>query len=371
MQLRASGARLSERIYIPQHPRAYGKRIGIDSSHPSNGSGRCEVDSLTEPACTGASVPDVGYFCDTQGGSSGSPVLAYSDRCVVALHHCANCENRGVPIQSVISHLGNQLPPSALCGRPVAAANLTIDETIRTRSLSGFSNPAIVLGPPSFVGVQPATTRLQNVSSGRFQFFLDEWDYLDGPHANESIGFLAVETGATSIGSLAARAGRTQGNHEWKTVNFGTTLPAVPVVVTQVGTFNGNQACTTRVRNVTTSGFQVRLQEEEAGDGTHVNETIHWIAVVPGSTTVDGRPVRVGRTGNAVTEAWHTVGYGASMSGAVVVAEMQTFDGANPAALRHQGRTGSQVQVKVEEEASLDAEIGHTSEVVGWIVIGN
>ncbi|MEO1338363.1 MAG: serine protease, partial [Myxococcota bacterium] len=100
MQMRGSGAVTGERIYIPQHPRAWGKRIAVASTHPQN-PGNCIVDTLNEPACTGASVPDVGYFCDTQGGSSGSPVLGYSDHCVVALHHCANCENRGVPIQAV------------------------------------------------------------------------------------------------------------------------------------------------------------------------------------------------------------------------------------------------------------------------------
>src|SRR3546814_8117553 len=54
------------------------------------------------PACSGG-ANDIGYYCDTQGGSSGSPVIAYNDHLVVSLHHCANCPNRGVPIQAVIT----------------------------------------------------------------------------------------------------------------------------------------------------------------------------------------------------------------------------------------------------------------------------
>jgi hypothetical protein len=115
LQLRSSGALVNERIYIPQHPSGWGKRIAVNSTHSSDGSGKCEVYNLNAPACTGGSA-DVGYFCDTRGGSSGSPVLGYSDHLVVALHHCANCPNRGVPIQSVITDLGSSLPSNALPG---------------------------------------------------------------------------------------------------------------------------------------------------------------------------------------------------------------------------------------------------------------
>ncbi|MDA8017624.1 MAG: serine protease [Thermoanaerobaculia bacterium] len=118
MQLRAAGATVNERIYIPQHPAHWGKKIGVFSGDSSDGSGFCEVFSLTRPPCSGGSGSDVGYFCDTQGGSSGSPVLGYSDHLVVALHHCANCPNRGVPIQAIISDLqsSGDLPPNALGG---------------------------------------------------------------------------------------------------------------------------------------------------------------------------------------------------------------------------------------------------------------
>ncbi|MEM6793626.1 MAG: trypsin-like peptidase domain-containing protein [Acidobacteriota bacterium] len=114
MQLRSSGAAVNERIYIPQHPSFWGKRIGVFSGDSSDQSGFCEVTSLNSPPCSGGSGRDVGYFCDTRGGSSGSPVLGYSDHLVVALHHCANCPNRGVPIQAIISDLGSNLPPNAI-----------------------------------------------------------------------------------------------------------------------------------------------------------------------------------------------------------------------------------------------------------------
>lgn len=124
MQFRGTGAVLEERIYSPQHPGGRGKEIAVASTYPANPSGFGEVDSVTESGCSGPE-DDVGYFLDTEGGSSGSPVLAYSDNLVVALHHCrgsAFCTsgtptddpNRGVAVPLIITSLGSNLPNNAI-----------------------------------------------------------------------------------------------------------------------------------------------------------------------------------------------------------------------------------------------------------------
>jgi len=95
---------IDETIYIVGHPSGRPKEIGLFSTDPSdqnNPDGFCEVFSQDEPACVGGSVGEIGYFCDTEGGNSGSPVLSRVTNKVVALHHCANCPNRGVRIQNI------------------------------------------------------------------------------------------------------------------------------------------------------------------------------------------------------------------------------------------------------------------------------
>ena len=114
LQARSSGATVGERIYIAQHPAGWGKRIAMESSHASDG-GFAKVSSTTEGRCGGSGF-DVGYFADTQGGSSGSPVLGYNDDLVVALHHCGGCDNLGVPIEAVLADLGSNTPACATGG---------------------------------------------------------------------------------------------------------------------------------------------------------------------------------------------------------------------------------------------------------------
>ncbi len=235
-----------------------------------------------------------------------------------------------------------------------------------------LTNPIVVMGPPSFNGTQPTSIRVRNVGATSFEYQIEEWDYLDGGHITENVGFLAVEAGRGTIGGLAIEAGATSTNQNFVNVTFSSPFPSAPVVVAQAVTRNGGQAITRRVRNVTTTGFQVRVQEEEGNDGTHNAETIHWIAIEPGNSNAGGVPVAVGRTANTVTQNFFTINFGGStVVNPVFIADMQTFDGSDPAALRHQSLTSTSVQVKVEEEQSGDTEVAHTTEVIGWIAIGD
>jgi hypothetical protein len=261
----------------------------------------------------------------------------------------------------------------AFCTGPGGGFQLgteTIDEVVRTVGLTGFTNPIVVMGPPSFVGAQPTTVRVRNVTSSSFQHALQEWDYLDGTHIEESIGYLVLEAGTSTLGSLAAEAGAVSIDHNWASVGFSQSFTVAPVVLAQVVSLNGGQAVTTRIRNVTTAGFEVRLQEEEGNDGTHVVETVHFIAVEPGTADVGGTRFAVGRTADTVTDTFSIISFGTSVTSPALMADMQTTDGTDPATLRHAALSSTAVEVKVEEEQSADSETSHTTEVVGYVVAG-
>lgn len=93
-----------EAIYIPQHPAGRPTEIAIDSSVDG---GNCVVkNAVYDGYVTGS---DVSYYCDTEFGSSGSPVLSRDTHEVVALHHFGGCPNSGVNAQLIKAEIGHMI----------------------------------------------------------------------------------------------------------------------------------------------------------------------------------------------------------------------------------------------------------------------
>ena len=132
----------------------------------------------------------------------------------------------------------------------------------------------------SYNGSQPSHIRLRNITSNSFEYQIEEWDYLDQFHTTEDIGFVVLESGIHNLpDGTQLEAGVVQANHLWVSALLSLPLNSRPVIISQSQTANGEQAVITRQRNITSTGFDVRLQEEEGNDGWHQLETIGYIAV--------------------------------------------------------------------------------------------
>lgn len=239
-------------------------------------------------------------------------------------------------------------------------------------------DPVVVVGPPSYNGREPVTVRVRNVGREGFEVQLDEWDYLDGEHTAETVPWMAIEAGEHTLADgRRIEAGRRRDvGRPWLSQMFSTAFEAAPVVLVQVASAHGPSAVAPRVRAVTNSGFNLSIQPEEAATRSPEPETVSWVAV-----DVGGRPEQamsgtagvaygVGRTGDVVTESSVAISFetpfGEQPS---VMAAMQTYGGSDPASLRSLTATGEGWSVFVEEERSSDSEIGHTTEIVGWLAL--
>lgn len=94
----------NERIYIPQHGAGNPKEMSIESDR--NSDGLCRVNDVS--AFGRGDDTDIGYMCDTTGGSSGSPVLVASSNNVIALHHFGGCNNQGIKLAQIWPQVSDQ-----------------------------------------------------------------------------------------------------------------------------------------------------------------------------------------------------------------------------------------------------------------------
>ena len=225
-----------------------------------------------------------------------------------------------------------------------------------------IANAIVVMGPPSTEDAEPLAVRIRNVTETGFEFQMTEWGNLDGAHATETIAWLAATEGEHQLSDgRTIVAGQTTAQNTSSVSEALTGFDATPVVLAQVSSDNDVQPVTERVDDVTTSGFSVRLQEEEAADQVHASETIDFIALETGT----GATLSVGATANAVKNLPFEI-TSDGIDDFIFLADMQTADGLDTAALR-QTSSESGVSVFVEEETSLNAETNHTTEVVGFV----
>lgn len=236
-----------------------------------------------------------------------------------------------------------------------------------------YDNPVIVAKHLSYNGGHPAHVRVKDVTGSSADLTVEEWNYLDDNHAQEDVAVVVMEAGQHTLpdGTLV-EAGHVSTDHNYATVSFSQSFGATPVVFTQSQTYNGPDPIVTRNDAVTTSDFNTKVQEEEAG-GSHTTETIGYIAIEPVTGTNDGRNYEIGRTPNTVTHNWYTIDFDQSYddTGRAALLDMQTEDGGNTAGLRWDSFTSTSIDTFVEEEQSSDDETDHTDEVVGyWVFDG-
>lgn len=237
--------------------------------------------------------------------------------------------------------------------------------------LRPYDDPVVIMKPLSYNGSHQCHPRIGNVLTDQFAFKWEEWLYLDEDHKTETAHYLVLDAGTLDLDGLPAEAGHVWTDHEPTRLEFRQDFSPMPVVFSQAQTAHGSNPIVTRNQDLSVDGVTVRLQEEENGEhnGAHLREKVGYLAVEPGSGTAFGRAAEVGRSQLVVDDAWNRVQFSQSFDDPWFVADLQTFEGYNPANLRYRNLGGDGVDVFVEEERSRDDETDHVDEVVGYLVV--
>lgn len=236
----------------------------------------------------------------------------------------------------------------------LVVSGASANHNFKTFSFNNISNaiPVVIAGVPTRASGDPGVVRLSNAGVSSVKLKFQEWDYLDTSHPTEQIGYMALTPGRhpQNDGSLweagTVSLGGTVATDSWLNVNFAQAHGSVPKVFAVAQTYEGTATVAVRLRNISATGFQVALQEEQATQDGHSTELLGYIAISAPSTTGSLR----------IEDSQATVTNTASYQ------------------LRAISMTGSEKNMGgyhlwVEEEKSADDEIAHASETVAVLEI--
>ena len=217
---------------------------------------------------------------------------------------------------------------------------------------------------------EAAVARIKDLNNESFDIGVEEYPLGDNNHAEEDFGWIALKKGTWIIGGLKTDVGTDttlSGREVYKVFNFNTTFDAVPIVLTQINSYNEiDRGSHTRVTNPTVNSFQVKI-EEQNNSLPHTSETVGYIAIESGKAE-GGFTMEARKTSTAVSHNWYSITFSADFSTRPeIIGKFMSEYGGDNMAERMDNATSSGFEVHVEETPVFDG--NHVKEVFGWIAV--
>ena len=146
-----------------------------------------------------------------------------------------------------------------------------------------YVDPVVIMRTNTLNDSDPAHIRLDNIQSDGFDYKLEEWDYLDGARTqDETAVYMILEKGQHWLPDEKYLTAQTINceDDNWVTGDFDRYYFSTPVVLTQVQTYNGVDSVITRVKDLSSQEFSVKLQEQESKNQNHNEETVAVVSYV-------------------------------------------------------------------------------------------
>lgn len=205
-----------------------------------------------------------------------------------------------------------------------------------------------------------------SVDSTGFTFRLSEWEDEDGPHpATETLNWIAVTPGVHTLpDGRIIEAGTTTATTTPSSVSLNGTFTDPPVVLTNRMSLNDDDVADSDPSAITTSSFDISLQEGSLSDGISAGETVGYIAI---STGGDGLT-------SGTAQSYDTLSTGAAdfdldhdFDNGITLAETQTLNdtGSGNVQLVNTA-SGDSARAYFDEETG-DGNSAHGAETVGFV----
>ena len=170
---------------------------------------------------------------------------------------------------------------------------------------------------------------------------------------------------------LQAEYGSLSLTEEWQTVTLTKTYTD-PVVIVSDPSNNDSDSVTTRIRSVTSTSFQIKIDEPEAQSGTHATETASYFVGEAGNYELsDGTKITLGTVSSAgLSSNAHelTFSIGATLTNPAVFTQIQTTNDSNWVVTRVRDVTSSTFILGLQEQESFYSD-GHAEETIGYLAI--
>ena len=225
--------------------------------------------------------------------------------------------------------------------------------------------PAVVFGAPTNNNAVYVSARGRKLAKDAFELDLTPWKTTSPVfRKSESIPYLIVNSGKYDFGGLQAASNRVVAGSTWSKVVFPAAFKTAPVVFVSQGNSNVSFATALRIRNITETGFEVKIQKEAQETGTVLNEIVSYVAIEEGQGIIDNKKVIVGKTEN-VGAAYKKITYGDNISAGtpLFISQIQTCNSDEMNTLRCMSVAKEFANVLRNRESST------TAETVGWLLM--
>ena len=155
-------------------------------------------------------------------------------------------------------------------------------------------------------------------------------------------------------------------DHNWKWVEFSEAF-SDPVVVAKPLSYNGGDPAVVRIRDVDSTGFEIRVQEWDYLDGTHTTENVSYLIMERGTYILeDGAKVEAGTFDTDTTSSFGWVDFSQTFNQApVVITAVSSYHGADTVTTRVRNISINGFEFRMQEQESNSQ--SHVTETISYI----